>query len=101
MDLTSIIPVAELLGFFLASFGVLRESFADLAEERVFGEGRYGEGEYGGSSKGVLVIVKVGVLVRLLPGDRQLTLTDRRRNAALAISGVLLAGVGLVLAAFL
>src|SRR3989475_13327136 len=39
---------SQFVGFFLASYGVLRESFANLAQEPGFAEGRYGEGTFGG-----------------------------------------------------
>jgi hypothetical protein len=41
-------------------------------------------------------LVNLGEKVRLLPGDRTLTVTDRRRNAALAIAGVVLLGLSIV-----
>lgn len=81
--------VGELCGVALGAYGLLRESFADLAAERPFGEGRYGEGAYGGRpSRIVRGLVRVGVWARLLPPDRQMTVTDRKRNAALAITGL-------------
>src|SRR2546430_8626972 len=36
----------QFVGFFLASYGVLRESFANLAQEPGFGEGRYRSEEH-------------------------------------------------------
>lgn len=92
------LAVAELFGFLLAAYGVLRESFADLARATAaYGEDRYGEGTYSGPSRMVRRIVGVGVVLRLLPRDEQLTLTDRQKNAAIAIAGVVIAGVALVL----
>ena len=81
----------------LVSYGLLRESFKVLAEERPFGEGRYGEGEFGGvPSRVVRLIVSVGTAVKLLPRDRQLTLTDQKRNAALAVAGVIIIVIAMV-----
>ena len=79
----------ELLGFLMAAYGLLRQSFADLAKDRPFGEGRFGEGPFGDNSRVTQALVWVGKQLRLLPADRQLTLTDLKRNAALAIAGVL------------
>ena len=80
----------------LASYGLIRESFASLAEPRPYGEGRYGEGTYGGtptpSQRG---LVAFAVRVWLLPRDGKLTLTDRKRNAFLAIMGTDLAALTL------
>jgi hypothetical protein len=44
--------VLQLAGLLCGSYGVLRESFANLAQARPFGEGRYGEGTYGGTPTG-------------------------------------------------
>lgn len=86
----------ELVGLVLASYGLVRESFANLAEKRPFGEGRFGEGPYGGDVSGVTrLTLTVAKAVRLVPSDRVLTLTDRKRNAALAISGVTIGAVSL------
>src|SRR5439155_37212 len=75
----------QFVGFFLASYGVLRESFANLAQEPGFGEGRYGEGTFGGVlSWSEEFLVNLGTKVRFLPADRALTVTDRKRNAAWA-----------------
>lgn len=85
-----------LVGFALASYGVLRESFAELSKGRPYGEGRYGEGAYGGPGRYAFRLVAFGVVLRLLPGDQKLTVTDRHRNAAFAIAGVTLGAVALV-----
>ncbi|HEU4693394.1 MAG TPA: hypothetical protein VFS23_33755 [Vicinamibacterales bacterium] len=78
------------MGFLLVSYGLLRQSFTDLAEKRGFGEGRYGEGPYGGGLTAVQRwLVSFGKSVRLLSNDESLTLTDRKKNAALAIAGVI------------
>jgi hypothetical protein len=78
-------------GFLLISYGLLRQSFSDLTEKRGYGEGRYGEGPYGGRLTTLQTwLVSLGKTVRLLPGDESLTVTDRKRNAASAIAGVVL-----------
>ncbi len=88
----------ELVGLVLASYGLIRESFATLNEPRAFGEGRFGEGTFGGGpSRLVAAIIAVGQIVWLLPKDGHLTLTDRKRNAALAIVGTVIA-IGSLLA---
>jgi len=89
MSKTLVVAVAlpQIAGFGLAAYGVLRQAFADLAQPRGFGEGRYGEGRYGGVSRGARFLVTIGTKLRLLPGDHVLTLTDRHRNAACAIAG--------------
>jgi len=88
----------QFVGFFLASYGVLRESFANLAQERGFGEGRYGEGPFGGVlSWSEQFLVNLGTKVRFLPADRALTLTDRKRNAAWAIGGIALVALSMLL----
>lgn len=85
------VAVAELVGVVLGAYGVLRESFADLAVVRPYGEGRYGEGTYGGQpSRANQQWVRMAVSLRLLPPDGVLTIADRRRNAAVAITGVLI-----------
>lgn len=89
----------ELAGVLLASYGLIRESFADLTEKRDYGEGRFGEGPYGGApspswfTRGVL---RIATAVRLLPPDHTLTLTDRQRNAVLAIAGTGVAVAALI-----
>jgi len=81
----------------LASYGLIRESFADLAERRPYGEGRYGEGAYGGAPTPTQSsLVSMAIRVRLLPKDGKLTLTDRKRNATLAISGSVIAALSLL-----
>ena len=96
MSATGWATLAELLGFLLAAYGLLRESFATLNQSRPFGEGRFTEGAFGGAPTWLeALLVRLGVLLRLLPPDRALTLTDRKRNAALAIAGVLIGAVAL------
>jgi len=87
----------ELVGVLLASYGLIRESFASLAEPRGFGEGRYGEGGFGGMpGPSTRRFVSFAIWAWLLPRDGKLTLTDRKRNAALAISGSAIAALSLV-----
>src|SRR2546430_13488062 len=82
----------QFVGFFLASYGVLRESFANLAQEPGFGEGTLG----GVLSWSEQFLVNLGTKVRLLPADRALTLTDRKRNAAWAIGGIALVALSML-----
>lgn len=90
--------VSTISGFLFASYGVLRESFADLTQSRGYGEGRFGEGPYG---RGLTTLedrlVRFGIKCGLLPADRVLTITDRKRNAAWAIAGVLLIGLSIAI----
>jgi len=89
--------LGELVGVLLASYGLIRESFADLAERRPFGEGRYGEGAYGGAPTSTQSsFVSMAIRVHLLPADGKLTLTDRKRNATYAISGTVIAALSLL-----
>lgn len=90
--------VAQVAGFVLASYGLLRQSFSEISQKGGFGEGRYGEGPYGGGLNALQYrLVAFGILVRLLPGDKELTLTDRKRNAACAIAGVALLAAAMLL----
>ncbi len=90
--------ICQIAGFIFASYGVLRESFADIATRTGFGEGRFGEGPYGGGLTRLdEVVVKVGTAIGLLPGDRTLTIADRKRNATFAVVGVLLIGASIIL----
>lgn len=90
--------VCQIAGFVFASYGVLRESFADIAATTAFGEGRFGEGPYGGGLTRLQeVVVKIGTAIRLLPPDQALTIADRKRNAAFAVVGVLLIGLSIIL----
>jgi hypothetical protein len=89
--------LSQVSGYVFASYGVLRESFADLAQKRGFGEGRFGEGGFGGGlTTTEEMLVSLGTKIGLLPPDRTLTLTDRRRNAAWAIAGVFLLGLSIL-----
>jgi hypothetical protein len=88
---------AQVFGFGFASYGVLRAAFADLSQQSGFGEGRFGEGPYGGGlTRGEEFIVNLGIKTRLLPADRTLTIIDKRRNAAFAVTGVGLLGLAIV-----
>lgn len=90
--------VTRVGGFVLVSYGLLRESFKDLAEKKGFGEDRYGEGPYsGGYTITQKALISFAMKIRLLPADQTLTLTDRKANAAMAISGVLLTACSIVL----
>jgi hypothetical protein len=82
---------SQAVGFLLVSYGLLRQSFAELAAKRGFGEGRFGEGLFGGGLTALEErLVSFGKWVGLLPNDEALTLTDRKKNAARAIAGVVL-----------
>jgi|GEM_PF-5143379 len=88
----------HITGFCLASYGLLRESFKDLAAKRGFGEGRYGEGPYGGgSTTAQKSLISIGKRLQLLPTDETLTITNRKKNAAMAILGVLLIACSIIL----
>ncbi len=90
------ITASELVGLLLASYGLIRESFASLGQPRPYGEGRFGEGPYGGAPPHwATPLVTVATRLHLLPRDGALTITDRRRNAALAILGTLVAVLAL------
>ena len=97
VSVDDLITLGEITGLVLASYGLIRESFAELAKPRPYGEGRFGEGTYGGApspkTKGLLA---AGVRLGLLPRDGSLTLTDHQRNARLAISGTIIAALSLV-----
>jgi hypothetical protein len=76
-------------GFWLTSYGVLRQSFVDVATEAGFGEAPFGEGPFGGGlTRTERALVRVGVAVGLVSPSRELDVFDRRRNAAAAIAGV-------------
>jgi hypothetical protein len=90
--------ICQVVGFIFASYGVLRESFANIATKTGFGDGRFGEGPYGGGLTNFNeVMVKIGTAICLLPGDRTLTIVDHKRNATFAVVGVLLIGASIIL----
>ncbi len=98
MSANTLTTAGELVGLLLASYGLVRESFAALARPSAYGEERYGEGVYGGGvSRFTEGIIRLALWFRLIPRDKQLTITDRKRNAALAISGVLIGALALIL----
>ena len=91
------VAIVELLGVILGAYGVLRESFRDLAADRSYGEGRYGEDSYGGQPGPVAKwLIKLAVPLRLLPSDHILTNTDQRRNAIMAIVGVIVVVIAML-----
>ena len=91
------VALAELVGVLLGAYGVLRESFADLAVARPYGEGRFGEGTYGGHpSPSIQRWIRVAVWLRLFPSDRNLTISDRRKNAAAAVIGLVILVLAMV-----
>lgn len=87
----ALIDMCELAGTLLTFYGLLREAFADLAVEQPYGADRYGDDNYGGvPSPRQETLLRLGTLFRILPRDRSLTVSDRRRNAVLAVTGVFL-----------
>lgn len=97
MTLGTVAIVGELVGFLLASYGLLRQSFVDLEAPRPFGEGRYGEGSFGGGpSATTRVALWFGKAIGLLPKGR-LTVSDKQRNALYAVFGVLIGAASLIL----
>lgn len=91
-------------GFCLTSYGVVRESFADLAVPSGpgYGQGGFGAGGFGGGRLDVWEerAVHLGTALGLLPATRALDVYDRRRNAASAVVGLLLLAVVTVADAF-
>lgn len=80
--------LGQIAGTALMGYGLVRNGLALLAEKRTYNEGRYGEGSYGGDLSGLESrLVSLGVWARLLPEDRQLTLTDRKRNTIVMLLG--------------
>lgn len=96
-----LILLIEFIGIGFTSYGLLRVSFSDIARNSGFGEGRFGEGTFGG---GLTLfdetLVNIGVSLNLLPGDRDITVTDLKQNAAYAIFGFLLLVFAFVLELF-
>ncbi len=89
--------VSLILGFVFASYGVLRESFSALAQQQGTGEGRSDESSTGeGLSKTEASLFSFGLKAGLLRSDRSLTMTDRKKNAAWAVAGVILVGLSIV-----
>lgn len=98
MTLGALATLGELVGFLLASYGLLRQSFADLSKPRPYGEGTYGEGTFGGApSRAVRAALSLGRALRLLPHDRELTVTGKRNNALMAVAGVIVGALSLAL----
>lgn len=92
------ITAGQLIGIVLASYGVIRENFATIAQPRPYDEGRFGEGPFDGTPGRLSsAVIEAAIAVRLLPKDGSLTLTDRKRNAALAIVGTVIATLFLVI----
>lgn len=78
------------VGTLAMAYGLVRQSFADLAQDSNYGDGRFGEGAYGGTPpRGALLLVRVALWCRLLPRDRTLTATDQRWNGLVAVAGAL------------
>jgi hypothetical protein len=84
-------------GFWLGSYGVLRESFAEFATPSGtgLGHGGLGHGGLGGGGLSALEqrAVAIGTSLGLLPAHGRLDGNDRRRNAAAAIVGFALLAV--------
>jgi len=92
-----------LCGFGLGSYGVLRESFADIANPAdvgVIGEARFDVNQLASLKWWENSLVGTGVALELLPTDRDHSAEDRRWNAACAIGGVLLLGIYILREAF-
>jgi hypothetical protein len=89
----------QTLGFVFASYGVLRESFATTAIEA--GVGLPGVFQRGVVEAGIdrvqEALVNIGLKSRLLPQSKELSLQDRKRNAAFAVLGVLLVSLSIIL----
>lgn len=82
------IEALRLAGVLLFSYGGLREALAKLATPRPYNEGRFGEGVFGGGvGPWTSRLMSAAVAVRMLPADRQLTLTDHKRNAVCVVLG--------------
>lgn len=94
--------LGELIGFLLAAYGLVRQSFADLAQQVGYGQDRYGESTYGGGlTKRERLAVGLAISFRLLPPDRALTIHDKKLNATLAVCGVVIGAVALASELFL
>jgi hypothetical protein len=90
--------LCQITGFIFTFYGVLRESFADIAIKRGFGEGRFGEGTFGGGPTDTeSLAIKIGARLGLLPRDQTLTITDRKQNATFSIIGVILLSISIAL----
>ncbi len=89
--------VSLIAGFLFTSYGVLRESFAALAQQQGTDEGRSGESQLGGDlGKIEQSVFSLGSKAGLLPSDRPLTMTDRKKNATSAVAGVVLLGLSIL-----
>ena len=96
------VAITELAAFLMTGYGLSRQSFTDLADKRPFGEGRFGEGAFGrATSRLTTALVSAGMALRLVPSDASLSLTDRRQNAAWALSGLFLGAGALLYAVWL
>jgi hypothetical protein len=83
--------IARDIGFVLIAWGLLRESFHELADRHTFGRDRLGDLNFGEVPTIVdRCIIPFAKFIRLLPKDGLLTPLERKKNAALSITGVII-----------
>lgn len=87
--LFAIWSISQLVGFVLTSYGVIRQSFADIAVRVPYGSGPYGKGPFGGSlSAFQKLIIRFAVRIKLLPDVEKLSIYEQKKNAYYTIVGL-------------
>lgn len=95
----------EVVGFYHASRGVLRENFVELSRDtggfssQHFSPYHFDPRSFGGmeTSAADAFLVNAGLTLGLLPSERELTRVHRRENARSAVLGVVMIFSGMAL----
>lgn len=92
----------ELLGFALTSYGVVRQSFAEMSRPRGFDRGAFQSDAFDVSASPLEEkLVAIGRFFRLLPAEGEASAGNAGQNAALTVLGLAFIFAALLMNIFL
>ena len=93
-----LISIFELLGFALTSYGVVRQSFAEMSRPRSFDRGAFQSDAFDVSASSLEeALVAIGRFLRLLPAEGEASAGNAGENAALTVLGLIFIFAALIM----
>jgi hypothetical protein len=93
-----LVSACELLGFIFTSYGLVRQSFAEMSRPRGFQRGAFQSDAFDVSASPLeKKLVAIGRFARLIPAEGQASAGNAGENAALTVVGLMLVAAALLL----
>jgi hypothetical protein len=93
-----LLSACEVLGFVFTSYGLVRQSFAEMSRPRAFQRGAFQSDAFDVSASPLEEkLIAIGRFCRLIPAEGQATTGNAGENAALTVVGLMFVVTALLL----